>query len=247
MKKNAKISLIFPVYDESLVFDDIRKLEVEFKKRNLKWEAVCVFDLSLEKSTSKLKLPRLTHVKALFYPLERFGKGFALCYAFNQSTGDLVFFWEGNFSVSAKQLLLYVDLMDLVEADIVVGSKRHPLSSVYYPPFRRFCLQIYQLLVKILFGLNISDTQVGLKLYKRQVLNRVIPKIIIKNWAFDLEILVVAHNLDFKRVIEAPIELKGHFFAGKKLTFSNIYHLLGDTLAIFYRKHLIRYYQQKFV
>lgn len=245
-KKNRKISLILPVFDESLVLKDIKRIESEVKRLNLNWEIICLFDVSLKRSASKLKLSRLPHVKVLFYPLKRFGKGFALCYGFHQSTGKLVFFWEGNFSITPKELLLYLDLMDLVEADIVIGSKRHPLSSVYYSSFRRFCSKIYQLLVKILFGLNLTDTQVGLKLYKRKVLNKVIPKIIIKNWAFDLEILVVAHNLGFSRIIEAPIEIKRHF-RGKELTPTNIYSLLKDTFAIFYRKYLLRYYQQKFV
>lgn len=243
---NPKISLILPVFDESLVLDNIKRVGSEFKKLNRDWEAVCVFDSSLEKSSSKLKLARLPYVKTLFYPLKNFGQGFALCYGFNQSVGDLVFFWEGGFDLSPNQLLLYVDLMSLLKADVVIGSKRHPLSYVYYSRLRRFCSKVYQLLVKILFGLNVTDTQVGLKLYKRQVLNKVIPKIIIKNWAFGLEILVVAHNLGFRRIVEAPIEIKKHF-TGKQLTPQNIHLLLRDTLAIFYRKYLIKYYQQKFV
>lgn len=244
--KNQKISLIFPVFNEKNILDDINRISAELKKLNKNWETIAVFDSSLEKSRSSLKLTRLPQTKLLFYPLKRFGKGFALCYGFNQSTGERIFFWEGNFNISASHLLLYLDLMDLFKADIVIGSKRHPLSYVYYSSFRRFCSKIYQLLVKILFGLNLTDTQVGLKLYKRQVLEKVIPKIVIKNWAFDLEILVVAYNLGFKRIIEAPIEIKRHF-AGKELAPSNIYHLLRDTLAIFYRKHLLKYYEQKFV
>lgn len=244
--KNRKISIVLPVFDESFVLRDIERIETEFKKLNLDWEVICVFDSGLEKSSSKLKIGRLPHVKTLFYPLKRFGKGFALCYGFNKSCGNLIFFWEGNFSISPKQLLLYIGLMDLVNADIVIGSKRHPLSFTYYSPLRRLASRIYQLLVKILFGLNVTDTQVGLKLYKRRVLNKVIPKIIIKNWAFDLEILVVAHNFGFKRIVEAPVEIKKHFI-GKKLTPLNIFNLSRDTLAIFYRKHLLKYYNQEFV
>lgn len=244
--KNRKISIVLPVFDESFVLGDIEHIETEFKKLNLDWETICVFDQESEKSSSKLRLGKLPHVKTLFYPLKRFGKGFALCYGFNQSSGNLIFFWEGNFSISPKQLLLYIGLMDLVRADIVIGSKRHPLSHTYYSPLRRFVSRIYQLLVRILFGLNVTDTQVGLKLYKRRVLNKVIPKIIIKNWAFDLEILVVAHNFGFKRIVEAPVEIKKHFI-GKELTPLNVFNLLRDTLAVFYRKHLLKYYNQQFV
>lgn len=245
-KKNSKISLILPVWKESYVFKDIKRINREFEKLNQNWEIVCLFDSGLEKSKTKLKLARLPYVKTLFYPILKFGKGFAFSYGFSQSTGDLIFFWEGNFSLSPQLLLLYLNLMELMKADIVIGSKRHPLSSVYYSPFRRFLSLLYQLLVRILFGLNVSDTQTGLKLYHREVLTQVIPKIIIKNWAFDLEILVVAHNSGFKRIIEAPVKIKKHL-TGKKITPTNAWNLLQDTLAIFYRKYLIKYYQQKFV
>lgn len=241
-----KISIILPVFDESLVLADIKQIQSEFEKLNKNWETICVFDSSLEKSHPKSKLSQLPHVKIFSYPLKRFGKGFALCYGFRQSAGDLIFFWEGNFSVSPKQLCLYLDLMDLVEADVVIGSKRHPLSRVSYSPLRRFYSQIYQLLIKVLFRLHIDDTQVGLKLYKRKVLDKVIPKIIIKNWAFDLEILIVAHTLGFTRIIEAPIEIKKHFIE-KQPSPNVIYNLLKDTFAIFYRQYILKYYQQKFV
>lgn len=244
--KNRIISVIFPVLKESHVLSDIKKIEAEFSKINQNWEAVCVLDNDLEKTRSQLKITRLPHIKTLFYPVKRFGRGFALCYGFSQSRGSLVFFWEGNFSISPEQLILYLGLMKMVNADIVIGSKRHPLSYVYYSPLRRVYSKIYQLLVKVLFGLNVTDTQVGLKLYKRQVLNEVIPQIIIKNWAFDLEILVVAHTLGFKRIIEAPVEIKRHF-TGKEVNFSNISNLLKDTFAIFYRKYLLKYYQPQIV
>lgn len=240
--RSRKISLILPVLNESLVFRDIRRIEEELTKLNQNFEIVCVLDSSLENSVSKLKISSLPHVRPLFYPVARFGRGFALCYGFNQSRGSLIFFWEGNFSISPKLLLLYLGLADVVGADIVIGSKRHPLSSVYYTPLRRLASQIYQFLVKILFGLNVSDTQVGLKLYRRRVLNEAIPHIIIKNWGFDLEILVVAHALGFKRIVEAPVEIKRHF-TSRELTPGNISGLLKDTLAIFYRKYILKYYQ----
>ena len=109
--------------------------------------------------------------------------------------------------------------MDATEADIVIGSKRHYLSFIYYSPFRRACSKLYQLLIKFFFGLNVTDTQVGFKLFRREVLEKVIPRIIIKKWAFDLEVLVVAHHLGFRRIIEAPIEIKKHY-TKNRVTFS---------------------------
>lgn len=243
---NQLTSLIFPVSDEKHVFDDIKRIEQEFDKRNKNIEIIAIFDESQSADVSKIEIGRLPKVKVIFYPLRRFGKGFALCYGFNQSKGDRIFFWEGNFSISSEQMFVFLNLMSLLSADIVVGSKRHPLSYVYYSPFRKFVSKIYQIFVLALFGFSITDTQFGFKLYRRDVLEKIIPKLIIKNWTFDLELLVLAHNLGYKRIVEAPIELKKHF-TNKQLTTSIALNVLRDTLAIFYRKHIIKYYEQEFV
>jgi len=141
-------SIIVPVVNERLVIADLRQIATEFTQRNRHFEVICIFDIGKSKSVNNLKLKRLPHIRILFYPMQRLGLGFAFCYGFNQSRGDKVFFWEGNFSISPKQTLLYLALMDATEADIVIGSKRHYLSFIYYSPFRRACSKLYQLLIK---------------------------------------------------------------------------------------------------
>ncbi len=100
--------------------------------------------------------------------------------------------------------------------------------------------------VRTLFGLNVRDTQVGLKCYRREVLEAVLPRLIVKNFAFDIEILAVAHHLGFKRIYEAPIEIKLDFGKNSIVTSSKLfifaYNMAVDTLAIFYRLYILRYY-----
>lgn len=243
--KNA-ISIVVPVVNEQLVFANLKPIEEELNKTRRNFEIICILDSKRQRFAGKLKLNSLHHAKVYFYPLERLGLGFAFCYGFNQSTGENIFFWEGNFNITSEQILLYYNLLRVCNADVVIGSKRHPLSFVYYSPLRRAASKAYQLSIKILFGLNVADTQVGFKLFKREVLEKVIPRIIIKKWAFDLEILVVAYDLGFRRIIEAPIEIKKHF-TKNAVNASFLFSLFQDTTAIFYRKYILKYYQQKFV
>ncbi|MFA6361549.1 MAG: hypothetical protein WCX33_01965, partial [Candidatus Shapirobacteria bacterium] len=90
------------------------------------------------------------------------------------------------------------------------------------------------------------DTQAGLKIFKRQVLIKVLPRLLIKNYAFDLEILSVANYLGFKDIYEAPIKLTYDF---KSLTHATgikiIYQCLIDALAVFYRLRILHYYDNK--
>ena len=91
-------------------------------------------------------------------------------------------------------------------ADVVIGSKFHPESRVEYPRLRRIYSFFYYMLVRTLFGLPVRDTQTGIKLFKREVLERVLPRVLVKRFAFDLELLANAHHFGY-RIVEAPVEV----------------------------------------
>lgn len=95
-------------------------------------------------------------------------------------------------------------------------------------------------MLRLLFHLEVRDTQVGLKLFRREVLAAVLPRIVVKRYAFDLELLVVAHHLGFTRVVEAPVRI-GHRFSST-INRQAITSILRETAAIFYRKNVVRYY-----
>ena len=135
--------------------------------------------------------------------------------------------------------------MELFDADIVIGSKRHPASRVNYPLLRRIYSRCYQWLIKILFGLNITDTQTGLKFFKADVAKTIFPKSLVKRYAIDLELLVIAQQFGFKRIFEAPVELEFNPEGGGAATIKGIWKMFVDTLAIFYRSRILNYYRRK--
>ncbi len=122
----------------------------------------------------------------------------------------------------------------------IIGSKRHKASKIDYPWQRKILSFIVQKATKFLFGLNVSDTQTGLKIFKREVLVKVLPRLIIKRWAFDLEILTVANRLGYKKIYESPIELTHNFMSNVGL--SSVQNFAVDYLAILYRTYILRYY-----
>ena len=104
---------------------------------------------------------------------------------------------------------------------------------------------VYQKFTKLLFGLDVTDTQVGMKIYKRRVLEDVLPRLLVKQFAFDIEILAVAHHLGYRRIFEAPVEInlfssKSSIVWGKM--FRIIFNMLNDTFAVFYRLRILHYY-----
>jgi hypothetical protein len=125
-------------------------------------------------------------------------------------------------------------------ADVILGSKRHPHSEVIYPPLRRLYSMIYQMLVLVLFHLPVRDTQTGLKLIRREVMMAVVPRMVEKRFAFDLELLVVARRLGYRRFIEVPVVIGQRFTS--TVSVRTVRGMVQDTLAIFYRLRILRWY-----
>jgi len=100
----------------------------------------------------------------------------------------------------------------------------------------------YFRIVRLLFGLPLRDTQTGLKVFKREVLQCVFPRILAKRFAFDIEVLANAHRLGYK-LVSAPVRLEFRRTLGR-IRFKDVFTVGADTLAIFYRMHILHYYDR---
>lgn len=243
-KKAAKISLIIPAYkQEKTIIRDLRRIEKVMRELSHPYEIIVIVDGILDKTYSKLKRRKSKRIKVHAYP-KNFGKGFAIRYGMLKSTGDLVAFIDAGMDINPNGLSMLLEHLKWYEADIIVGSKMHPVSKVNYPVSRKIMSWGYRVLVKLLFGLSIRDTQVGLKFYRRQVVDDVLPRLLVKRYAFDIEILAVAYMLGYTRIFEAPIELE---FKQSSITSSNFWKIillmLWDTLAVYYRLDIVEYYK----
>jgi hypothetical protein len=116
---------------------------------------------------------------------------------------------------------------------------------VQYPWDRRVLSWGFQKLVKLLFRFDVRDTQVGMKIFRREVLSTVLPLLLIKRYAFDLEVLAVAAEFGFDRVQEVPIQLE-YRFSGTGIDSRAVKLMFQDTLAIAYRIHLRHWYIRQY-
>ena len=134
--------------------------------------------------------------------------------------------------------------MNKSDVDVIIGSKRHPLSKINYPFTRKITSLIYNLLTRSIFNLNIGDTQTGLKLFKYDVLRDVLPIVLCKKFAFDLELLVNVAHKKYK-IIEVPIEIDWQR-TENRIKLKEIWLMTLDTLAIFYRLKILKYYTNQY-
>lgn len=133
--------------------------------------------------------------------------------------------------------------MQRENADVVIGSKMHPESKVDYPAIRRVYSWGYYILLLLLFRLNVRDTQTGLKLFKAEVIKPVMRQILVKRFAFDIEVLAIINARGYK-IISAPIEVVFHRASFGRIGYQDIRNMFVDTLAIFYRLYILHYYDK---
>lgn len=238
------LSLIIPVYNqEKIIGKNLRAILGELELLETPYEIIAVIDGATDRSLDEVKKVRSAQLTVVGYKTNH-GKGYAVRYGMGRSQGDVIGFLDAGGDISAEGISMLLSHFRWYNADIIVGSKRHPVSKVSYPWQRKILSLGYQLLVRALFGLHIRDSQVGLKLYRRAVLEDVLPRLLVKQFAFDIEILAVANRLGYTRIYEAPVELS--FTSLSSITSKNFWRVvirtLWDTLAVFYRLRLRRYY-----
>jgi glycosyltransferase involved in cell wall biosynthesis len=156
--------------------------------------------------------------------------------------GEYVVFLDADMDLHPSQLPTFFEIMERENADAVVGSKWHPQSEVAYPPLRRIYSLGYFAMTRLLFGLPLRDTQTGLKLFRTSLIRDVIPRVLSKRFAYDVELLAVAHRRGY-RIVDAPVRLEFQRTLGR-LRLGAVWRTFQDTLAVFYRLNILRYYDR---
>lgn len=236
------LSVIVPTYNCKSIAMDLSTIKLYLDLLNRPYEIICVVDgltSKRDKTYDKAKSFKGGNTKIYFYP-ENKGKGYAVRYGMARAKGGTIAFIDAGSDLHAKGIGLALEHMKWYDADIIIGSKRHHASKVDYPWQRKILSYIVQRATRFFFGLNVSDTQTGLKVFKREVLVKVLPRMIVKRWAFDLEMLTVANRLGFTRIFESPVEITHNFTSNVGLT--SVQNFATDYLAILYRTYILRYY-----
>ena len=237
------LTVVMPAYRQAkTIAEDLSRVIGVLASANLDFEIIVVVDGYLDE-TREIAVaiadnePR---VRVLGYQANR-GKGHAVRHGFESARGDLVAFLDAGMDIDPKALIRAVVAQRTARADVVIGSKRHPMSVVSYPTIRRIYSGGYQLLARVLFGFDVHDTQVGMKLFRREVIEAVAPRLLVKRFAFDVELLAVAHLLGYRRFVEVPVTIVHDRFSSS-VQLVTIFEMLFDTLAVWYRATIRRHY-----
>ena len=196
--KNLKhfLSVIVPIYKQEKTIDqDLHNIINTLDEIRYDYEIIAVVDgIKIDKSYQIAKKIHHPKLKVIGYN-HNHGKGYAVRFGMAHTKGDYVAFIDSGMEIDPNGISMLIEHLEWYRADVIVASKRHPASVVNYPFNRRIISFGAQIISKYLLGINVKDTQAGLKIFKSKVLKVVLPRLLIKGYAFDLEILSVAHRL----------------------------------------------------
>lgn len=238
--KHELTSVIVPAYDEAhIIQKSLKELIRTLEKSVADYEIIVVDDGSNDGTAQLVSDFAQSNAKILVesYGTNR-GKGYALRQGFKAATGDIIVFFDGDMDIAPSGIPVLINLLGVNNYDVVVGSKRHQDSDIQYPVGRRILSRLVYAMVWVLFRMPIRDTQVGLKVFRRKVLDTVMHLPRINGFAFDIELLALAHRTGF-RIGEGPVKII-YQTSASHVSFRSTLRALKETLGAFYRMRLKR-------
>ena len=242
----GKLSIVMPVYNEAgAIAQNLAATSRIAAALAEAYEIIAVNDGSADDTWAQIKQAAQLdpHIIPLFSPANE-GKGAALRHGTQIATGDLIAFCDADLDLCPSQLSGFIRLMKEKNADVVIGSKMHKDSKVNYPFLRKVYSWMYYCCLLILFRLNTKDTQTGLKLFKAEVIKPTMRQILVKRFAFDIEVLSIVNRRGYQ-IVSAPIEVVFRRVRFGRIKWADIRNMVLDTLAVFYRLYILRYYDRQ--
>lgn len=238
--KQGLISVVIPVYNrEAIVGRSLHRIREVLSSISSNYEMIVVNDGSTDKTLEALQREQLSdnHLKIITYS-DNMGKGYAVRRGVADSLGDIVVFTDGDLDISPSLIGEYVG--QLQSHDLVIASKRHPLSVVRARMSRRILSRLFNFIVRIIVGIRATDTQAGMKVGKGAVVREIFEVMLVKRYAFDVELLAIARMLN-KDIKEMPVEIN----LDRKFKVGDMLRMFQDVLAIGYRLRIRHLYQKQ--
>ena len=228
MPKSPLVSVVLPAYQlGSVIAANLERVASVLS--SLSPEIILVDDGSTDQTLSEAlrATSNMPGASVLSHPVNR-GKGQALFTGARAAKGDLIVFLDADLDLPPEQLSALLENMG--DADVLVGAKRDSMATGRYPFIRRLLSRLFSLATVGLFKLTVTETQTGLKIFRREVLDLVIPQMRIEGYAYDLEMLVRAQRSGFK-LAQAPVEL-GPGASTASLRAGMLWQMARDTVRL---------------
>ena len=145
----------------------------------------------------KAELAKLNVTSQLLNLEINHGKGYALKYGvFNSREADYYYLADADLSAKWNVLADFLELAEKEDYDVVIASRGLDTSEVSTKVYKRLLGRSAALVIQLLLGLDIQDTQCGYKLFKSKTLPA-FKELTIDRWGFDFELLYLVDKMGF--------------------------------------------------
>jgi dolichyl-phosphate beta-glucosyltransferase len=202
------LSVVVPAYNESLRLPkSLELVQRHYQAKPFSVELIVVDDGSTD------NMPCFLRSAAAAWPEMRVlrnepnqGKGFSVRRGMLEARGQYVLFTDADLSAPIEEADELLRLLETTGADAAVGSRALDRTKigVHQSRLREFSGIIYNLLVRLITGLKIHDTQCGLKLFRRATTRRAFELQRATGFGFDPELLFLIQRSG-GAVIEKPV------------------------------------------
>lgn len=207
-----KVTLVIPLYNEEKILRETEKAVRTYMDATFPGEYEVVFVNDGSTDTSKTILDEICSgpVRCLSYSPNR-GKGCAVRQGMLSGKGDLVLFTDCDLAYGLDVVAETVALFDShPEFDAVVGSRvKHPEGYAGYSFFRKIVSKTYLAILRLWGGLSLSDSQTGLKGFRRTAAQKIFSLCEVDRFAFDYEAIKIGQILGL-RFGELPVKIVNH-------------------------------------
>ncbi|MGQ9599165.1 MAG: glycosyltransferase family 2 protein [Anaerolineae bacterium] len=194
------ISLVLPAYNEAdniepLIAEAVPALEANAED----YEIIVVDDGSKDETAAVTRRVMEANPRVrLVQHLKNQGFGAAVFSGFTHAVKDWIFYTDADRQFVLSELARFVPLMD--QADLIAGyraPRRDPILRVLYG-------KGWSLLCTLLFGYTVRDVDCGFKLFRREIVEQLAPRIESRGATFSIEWLVRAKRAGY-RFAELPV------------------------------------------
>ena len=229
-----KLSVLIPVYNEERTLEEVvrRVRSIELPK-----EIILVDDGSKDRSREILtqlqqqseRAPDpLNEIRVFLQPNNQ-GKGAAIKVALDHARGDVIIIQDADLEYDPHDYPALLEPIERGLADVVYGTRfagggAHRVLFFWHSLGNR----MLTLVSNMLTNLNLSDMEVGYKMFRAEVLKSI--KLESKRFGFEPEVTLKLAKKGY-RFYEVPISYHGRTYQeGKKITWkdgvSALYHML---------------------
>lgn len=241
----TKLSIVVPCYNEESTLEEIIQETLRLKSDSLELEIIIIDDCSRDSSRKVARriADHCPEVRLCFHERNQ-GKGAALRTGFLAATGDYVGIQDADLEYNPQDYMKMIQPLIENRADIVLGSRYlrkddRIVLKWWHSTMNRFLTWMSN----IFTDLDISDMETCYKLFRREVIQKIAPRLRENRFGFEPEVVSeIARCMRFEgwRVGEVAIDYRPRTFSeGKKIGWKDgvralycIFHYNAPSLPI---------------